>query len=203
MAYISKHFLCELKNIGIKKTSIFKSIFSPAVSSKQDRVTYWRERIYYSLAMALCIFGFIAYVPSVYLSVKEDLWSVAILDTLVLAGIVSIFIFKKIPYMIRVSALLVILYLLGVALLLLLGPNGAGLIWLFAFPILTSILAGLGPAIIAIAINAISVTTLGLLNFFHLLDKTLMSGYYIESWSIISVNFICLNLLTSIPIAML
>jgi signal transduction histidine kinase len=153
--------------------------------------------------MAMAIFGFIAYVPSVYLSIRENLWSVALLDTFVLAGILILFIFRNIPYSVRVSGLLFTIYLLGIALLILLGPNGAGMIWLFAFPILTSILAGLRPAIFAIVINAVSVILLGALNLFHALDQTLMSSYHIESWSIISVNFICLNLLTSIPIATL
>jgi signal transduction histidine kinase len=151
----------------------------------------------------MSIFGFIAYIPSVYLSILESLWAVVVLDTFVLAGILSLFIFKNIPYSIRVSGLLFTIYLLGIALLILLGPNGAGMIWLFAFPILTSILAGLRPAIFAIVINAVSVILLGALNLFHALDQTLMSNYHIESWSIISVNFICLNLLTSIPIATL
>jgi signal transduction histidine kinase len=153
--------------------------------------------------MAMSIFGFIAYVPSVYLSIQENLWTVVILDTFVLVGILSLFIFRNIPYSIRVAGLLFTIYLLGIALLILLGPNGAGMIWLFAFPILTSILAGLRPAIFAIVINAVSVILLGALNLFHALDQTLMSNYHIESWSIISVNFICLNLLTSIPIATL
>jgi signal transduction histidine kinase len=126
-----------------------------------------------------------------------------VLDTVVLGGILSLFVFKSIPYSIRVWGLLFTTYLLGIALLLLLGPIGAGLIWLFAFPILTSILVGLRPAIFTIMINAVSLILLGVLNFFHLLDQTLMSNYQVASWSIISVNFICLNLLTSIPIATL
>jgi signal transduction histidine kinase len=171
--------------------------------SKSDRVGSWRERIYFSLSLALAIFGFIAYIPSVYLSVKENLWPVIILDTAVYVSLLVLFVFRSIAYLFRVYSLLFIIYLLGVALLILLGPNGAGLIWLFAFPALTSIMAGVRPALIAIAINSFTVMALGILNYLDIFHDTLMSSYQTESWAIISVNFICLNMLTSIPIAVL
>jgi signal transduction histidine kinase len=155
------------------------------------------------LALALAIFGLIAYIPSVYLSVKENLWSVVILDTAVYASLLILFVFRNIPYLYRVCALLFIIYILGVVLLILLGPNGAGLVWLFAFPILTSILAGIRPAFIAITINSFTVITFGILNYLDLFHGTLMSSYHTESWAIISVNFICLTMLTSIPISVL
>ena len=149
------------------------------------------------------MFGLIAYIPSVYLSVRENLWPVVILDTAVYIILLILFAFRNIPYLYRVYSLLFIIYLLGVALLIILGPDGAGLVWLFAFPTLTSIMAGVRPALIAIAINTLTVIVLGFLNYLNIFHYTLMSSYHTESWEIISVNFICLNMLTSIPISLL
>jgi len=64
-------------------------------------------------------------------------------------------------------------------------------------------MAGIRPAFIAIGINLLTVTALGILNHLNIFHGTLMNSYHTESWAVISVNFICLNMLTSIPIAML
>ena len=168
-----------------------------------DGVQFWREKIYYSLSLTLVILGLIAYVPSVIASVLNDLWDVVLIDTLVYIFILLLFFLKKSSYSFRVYGLLLIIYLLGTSLLLFLGPVGAGWVWLFAFPVFGSILKGFRTAIFCILINFLTLTFLGYLIYLNALNGFLITKYNLESWSIVSVNFICLNGLVSIPIAVL
>jgi signal transduction histidine kinase len=185
--------LDTLKNLKEKVTR-------PVVN---EGLQFWREKIYSSLSLALVIIGLLAYIPSIYLSVNYKLWSVVILDTIVYLFIVCLFFLKGLPYKIRVFGLLIIVYTLGVGLLLFLGFGGAGLVWLFSFPVFGSILKGVRCSVIAISINALTLLTLGLLLHFDLMPEGTAFSFKIESWTIISINFICLNVLVSMPIAVL
>jgi signal transduction histidine kinase len=170
---------------------------------EHDGLEFWRQKIYYFVSLALVIFGFIAYIPSVALSFYHDLWQVALLDTIAYSLLLVLFFGRSIPFTIRVFALLFIIYALGVVLLLLLGTIGAGLIWLFAFPVLASILKGFRSAFIAILVNVITLVVFGILLYNGTLEGTLLNNYNIDSWTIVGINFVCLNVLVSIPIAVL
>jgi len=92
---------------------------------------------------------------------------------------------------------------LGVILLVLLGPIGAGTIWLFAFPILAGILLNYRAVLACIAINSCTLLLLGVLLYLGIFKDSLMHIYVVDAWSITAINFICLNALTTIPIAVL
>ncbi|MFN3404274.1 MAG: sensor histidine kinase [Cytophagaceae bacterium] len=163
----------------------------------------WREKIFKSLMVVLIILGFIAYIPSIILSIYSKYWSIAILDTLVYLLVILIYFLKKTPFHIRVNGLLLIVYLLGVALLVILGAIGAGWAWLFAFPVFASILRSFKISILAITLNAITLIVLGTLIHLGYLSSFLIGEYNLESWTVVSINFICLNCFVSIPIAVL
>jgi signal transduction histidine kinase len=183
----------ELKNLK-------QNVLRPVVN---EGLQFWREKIYRSLSLTFVIFGFLAYVPSVYLAVHLQIWSVTVLDTIVYFLVVSLFLFRQLPYNIRVAGLLIVIYILGLALLLFLGSSGAGLIWLFSFPVWGSILKGYRCSIICIIINIITVIGLGILLKYDLFLKEMMFSYQLDSWTIIAINFICLNGLVSMPISAL
>ncbi|MBX9853793.1 MAG: HAMP domain-containing histidine kinase [Cytophagaceae bacterium] len=166
-------------------------------------VQFWREKIYYSLSLTLVILGLIAYIPSVVVSVRNNLWDVVVIDTLVYIFILLLFFLKKSSYSFRVYGLLLVVFLLGVSLLVFLGPVGAGWVWLFAFPVFASILKGFRSAVFCIVINSLVLSLLGYLIYSNNLNGFLITKYNLESWTIVSVNFICLNGLVSIPIAVL
>ncbi|MFN6946115.1 MAG: sensor histidine kinase [Cytophagaceae bacterium] len=163
----------------------------------------WRERIYNSLMKALVIIGLIAYMPSVIFSILGGFWVIAILDTAVYILIILIFALKKIPFHIRVYGLLFIIYLLGVVLLIMLGQIGAGWIWLFAFPVFASILKGFRASLTCILINVITLAVLAYMIHAGTMNGFLIGEYDLGSWIIVSINFICLNGLVSIPIAVI
>ncbi|MBW1870140.1 MAG: hypothetical protein JRI73_12910, partial [Deltaproteobacteria bacterium] len=88
------------------------------------------------------VFGFFVYLPSVALSIKEDLWSVAVADTIIYAWVIILFSNRSIPFAVRAVSISLIGYILGMLLLLTIGPFGGGPTWLFAFPVMVAILLG-------------------------------------------------------------
>jgi signal transduction histidine kinase len=169
----------------------------------QDEIQYWREKIYNSLSLALVILGFIAYIPSAILSIYSEIYSVFFLDTVAYLFVLFLFFNKKVSYLLRVFGLLMVLYLLGVLLLIMLGTYGAGWIWLFAFAVFASLLKGFRAAVITILINLFTIIILGILIKLDVFHGLLIDNYKLESWYIVGINFICLNGLVSIPIAVL
>lgn len=55
----------------------------------------WKNRLLFVLMAGLVILGFIAYIPSVILSVREGLWTVALIDTLVYLTVLFVAFSKK------------------------------------------------------------------------------------------------------------
>jgi len=92
-----------------------------------------------SVLKILAIVGFIAYVPSIYFSVAEKIWVIAIIDTLFYLYIVLIAFVKKIAVTVKMISLVALAYALGVLLLVFTGPFGAGIIYLLAFIFITAI----------------------------------------------------------------
>lgn len=185
------------------RKNIISFFLSPDELKYKDSLEYWRARIYFSLSLALLLFSTVAYIPSMIVSIRHQVWGVAFLDTTAYVLLLIIFFFRSIPFKLRVYGILFIIYLLGVVLLVLLGPIGAGIIWLFAFPILAGILLSYEAVLACIAINSSTLLLLGLLLYLGVFKESLMKIYNIDSWSITAINFICLNMLTTIPIAVL
>jgi len=174
-----------------------------SLPGREEGLEFWRQKIYYFLSLAFVIFGMVAYIPSLIVSFYQELWGVAILDSAVYILILVLFFVRSIPFEIRVHGLLFIIYVLGVALLLLLGAVGAGLLYLFAFPVLASIMVGFRSALLSIVINFLTLVIFGILLKDGSLENSLMTTYNLESWIIIGVNFLCLNLMVCIPITIL
>jgi signal transduction histidine kinase/CheY-like chemotaxis protein len=151
----------------------------------------------------VALLGGIAWVPSVYLSIVEKIWWLAIFDTLGYAWFVWAVLSRRISFTLRAGMLLAFIYFLGMALLIRLGPFAAGSIWLFTFPVMTSLLFGLQPAIAALLINAATVIGFGL---------TLLTGYVtiafippnmVDKWWVISANFLVLDTVVTLSVAVL
>ena len=109
------------------------------------------------------ILGLFVYLPSVALSIKKDLWIVAVADTVMYAWIVIFFFRPPIPFAVRAVTVSLISYILGMVLLLTIGPFGGGPVWLFAFPVIAAILLGLRISLIALAVNVGTLIIIGVL----------------------------------------
>jgi len=136
-----------------------------------------------ALLKILSIVGFIAYVPSMYLSIVEKIWVIAVLDTLCYFYVVFI----------------TLAYVLGVLLLLFTGPFGAGIVYLFAFIFITALFY---PPRVTLGANLLVVFTFvgfGLLNRLGVLHWK----QSLESVLVIMVNFVLVALILSYGVSLL
>lgn len=142
------------------------------------------------LLKILAVGGAIAWVPSVYLAVKHDLWSVVAIDTAALAWVMLLVAVPRLPDLVKLVSVLVLCYGLGLALLVWTGPSGAGHLFLFAFVFLAVLFFQNRGIVLA---NALAIVThaalvaasaLGLLEWEQQLDSVI----------VISVSYILVSL---------
>jgi len=191
-----KTYVSRLKDFIDRKTT-------PPGLTTDDGIRYWQERLLMIFVFVGAVFGFFVYLPSVALSIKEDLWSVAVADTIIYAWVVILFSNRSIPFAVRAVSVSLIGYILAMLLLLTIGPFGGGPTWLFAFPVIVAILLGLRMSLIALAVNAGTLIIIGILLQFGYMDWDYSTINPVEKWVVISLNFLLLNSVVTIAIALI
>ena len=176
---------------------------TPTGLTTDDGIRYWQERLLLVFILVGAVLGLFVYLPSVALSIKEDLWIVAVVDTIIYAWVVILFFRRSIPFAVRAVTVSLISYILGMVLLLTIGPFGGGPVWLFAFPVMVAILLGLRISLMALAINAGTLIIIGILLQFSIMQWDYSTTNPVEKWIVISLNFLLLNSIVTISIALI
>ncbi|MDX2248899.1 MAG: ATP-binding protein [Bacteroidia bacterium] len=190
---------------------IFFSRLFNAVSKKNISPILWehphipryRVRIFFSLTLVVIFLGFLALIPSVILSFRENIPAVAVMDIVVYALILLIFFKTNISFEVRVWMLISLFYLLGVGLLILTGPMGAGLVYLFVFPVLSGVLLGMHHAFFSLIINLFTITLMGVCLYAGIPFEVKLAVYPPDVWTIVGINFMILNFIVAAPLAIL
>ena len=196
VSLMPKTYVSRLKNFIDRKTT-------PPGLTIDDGIRYWQERLLLVFVFVGAVFGIFVYLPSVALSIKEALWSVAVADTVIYAWVVILFFRRSIPFAVRAVSVSLIGYILGMLLLLTIGPFGGGPTWLFAFPVMVAILLGLRMSLIALAVNAGTLIIIGILLQLGYMDWDYSTINPVEKWVVISLNFLLLNSIVTIAIALI
>ncbi|ADK82866.1 histidine kinase dimerization/phosphoacceptor domain -containing protein [Sediminispirochaeta smaragdinae] len=154
-----------------------------------------REAILNQLLKSVTLWGLLAYIPSMYASLKEGLYVLAFIDTLIYAILALIILHPKMPYRFKLIVIVSITLILGAVVLFQTGNKGAGYIWLL-FSVVISALFGTRRGIAA-SITA----SLIILIFYFLLGR---SGIISGRHTAVEITVITSNLmLVSIILAMI
>ncbi len=121
--------------------------FRRAPAPAERGLAWWRQCILDTTLVSALVLGFIAYVPSVFLTVRGGLWPVAVVDSLVYTWILLVAMRRAWPYALRAGSVVAVCFALGVTLIIELGPLGPSMAWLAAAPMMAAILFGLRAAI--------------------------------------------------------
>ena len=175
----------------------------PAGILRDDPFRYWQERVLLTVLFASAVFGFFAYVPSMWLAIKEGLWLVALADTFIYAVLLTALVHRRLPYVVRSGGVVGISFLLGLVLLFVLGPFGAGPVWLFIFPLFAGIFMGLMASLAALAVNGATLAVTGLLVWAEILPWATPAANPTAKWLVSSVNFMLLDTVAAISITVL
>jgi signal transduction histidine kinase len=174
----------------------------PDIRSSQSFVD-WQNRLLFVLMAGLVIMGFIACIPSVFLSLKEGLWMVALIDTLVYLTVLYVAFSKKLSSQAKVKIILITFYVLGIAILILMGQAGAGYNWLFFFPLLSGFFYGIRGVFFSTTVNIISLSLLTIPVYFKTEGIGLISEYSTAGWIVNSINFIVVTSLISLALTVI
>jgi len=154
---------------------------------------HWRRKVVDTVYKFLAYFGIIAYIPSVYLSVQQELWGVVWADTLVYLICIILAVNKKVSYLLKGFFGALIFFVLAVFLLVVLGPTGAGEIWLFAATVISAFLLGPPGAWGAFLLSALVHGTIYFLLQNGLLEWETLVRVSPQVWLTKGVNFLVLN----------
>ncbi|MBI5062552.1 MAG: PAS domain S-box protein, partial [Desulfatitalea sp.] len=169
--------------------------------SREDEISYWRERVLQVLVVTGLVMGFLVLLVSAIFLVRAGYWKLAIFDVLIYTALGAVMLLRSSGYLLRTFLILATMYALGVWLAATLGLLSGGPSWLFAFAVIAGILLDLKAAAWAIVLNTLTLTVLGWMcyhgwvaegqPFFPTVPRAIASG----------VNFIFLNALIAFSIA--
>ena len=129
-------------------------------SADQDSLIYWRSQILFTIIMTGWVLGSIAIVASIGLFIREKAWEIALVDAFCFVLCIFLIFSNQIRHEVRISIALLIFYSIGIVVILSVGPLSGGVAWLFSFVVLVAVLLGAKPALIAVFLNAVSLTVI-------------------------------------------
>ncbi|MFZ6655295.1 putative bifunctional diguanylate cyclase/phosphodiesterase [Undibacterium sp. TJN19] len=133
-----------------------------ASSSPLNGTHQWREQVLSAILFFVLVLGIATAIPSIVLAISEGLWSVVVVDIFALLWVAAIWRVPLMSFEQRAWNFLLLLYLLGIWFLIKVGLTG--LIYLMAFPVLTSLLLNTRQAMHALLLSAISLLVAGYLS---------------------------------------
>lgn len=175
----------------------------PSYVWNSDPFVFWQERILLMICSLTVVFGVVALVPSLWLSMKEGFIGIAILDVFSYGAVVAVLIFRNLPLRLRSGVIVTVLYVLGVGLLFVLGPVGAGYIWLLGAAIFVSIFYDLKVVYRTLVLNGFVFLIITACLYFDVLEWPMVMENYLEKWLVIMVNFLAVDAFVTITAAMM
>ncbi|MBK7977053.1 MAG: response regulator [Deltaproteobacteria bacterium] len=161
----------------------------------------WRERILMGILRASLVLGLVVFVPSALAAIRDQLWGVLVVDSVALVWVAWIALAKKVSHRSRAVQLLVALYVIGVTLLIEVGPVSE--LYLFCMPLFAAILLGWEASLTSLFITSATLVVLGALGHAHVSFAIRLTGTELFRWSIVSLNFVFVALVISVPLATL
>ena len=166
-------------------------------------LAYWRARILFSVLFTALILGVFATISGISVAIKENAWGLLLFDCFGYLIGVYLIMSRRLRYEIRASITLMMCYAVGIVVLLSVGPLSGGAAWLFAFAVLVAVLLGFKPAILAILLNASSLSIIAWLILDKKLDVDFSFFRTTQAMVAAGVNFVVLNAIAAVSVASL
>ncbi len=187
----------------VNRKRILSRIFPNASDFQGNALQFWRERVVAALLATGLVVAVLALVPSIYMAATEGLWSIVVMDLTIVPLAAVLLWMRSIPYVFRATAIVLIAYIVGIVVTTHAGIASGGPVWLFSFAVVAGILMGLRAAMAAVAFSSLTLAMIGVL---HFSGTVLLPGPFYQSveraiaaWA----NFLLLNAIVSISVAVL
>ncbi len=183
--------------------SWIKSIIDNGEYSRQDGVKYWRERVYKSILLNIIFFGLFAFLFGMYMSIKDGIYFIAIMNVIIYTSIVFSLFVKRLSLAIRIYIIIGLTYFIGISLVFFVGPTGGGIAFFIGASFLASLLLGLRGSIYCLIINGILIILIAIGLYFNAFGNLMISQYTLIHWITVAVNVIIISSTISLPLAIL
>ncbi|EMK25059.1 histidine kinase [Leptospira kirschneri str. 200801774] len=127
--------------IDMNLLSHFEKLFKLR-SHRSTHLSVWKRNVIQIILILVSCFGFLIYIPSVYLAWQQGLGEVVILDTLSLLLVWFLLLLPNRFYKPKSYFLVSLIFILGCLLYTKIGLGGAGILWLFLVPVFCGIFLG-------------------------------------------------------------
>ena len=160
----------------------------------------WREGI---LTLVLKIgagLGLLVYIPSMYLAVRAGLTGIAIIDTIAMVAVITLYLSKTLPTRTRAVVFCLVCYALGAGLLHWVGAISQ--IYLLAASILAALLLGIRAGLVAVAVTTVTFLVMGLTGNVARDMSVPMNRDPNTEWWVVTLNFTLINHLVTTAVGM-
>ncbi|GAP36912.1 putative bifunctional diguanylate cyclase/phosphodiesterase [Piscinibacter sakaiensis] len=160
----------------------------------------WRERLLQRMLWLVLLLGGLVALPSAWLGHAQGLRLLPWLDATLLGLAALLLLARRMSYAWRAAGFVGGVYVGGLALFAAVGPISQ--VYLLAFPVLTALLLGLRPALLALALNA-----LGLAAFAAGAvpggPPPTTAGWALREWGVVAANFLFVDTLLTLACGLL
>ena len=153
---------------------------------------HWRTQVLEILLRGIAVLAPFVYVPSLIMALRDDLAGVVVLDTVAVAGVVTLYFMKSLSYKFRTVGLMAIFYALGTGLLISVGSISQA--YMLGFAVLTTLLLGLRAGMVATVLNGVTMLLIGAVGI-AAPSMLVANRDGIVAWMVITVNFLMVNAL--------
>ncbi|MCF8351985.1 MAG: hypothetical protein K9H15_12515 [Bacteroidales bacterium] len=172
---------------------IFRRNFLTGLHESISPLAVWQARFFSEIMYVLVPLSMIILVPSFVFCLLDELYILAITDTLVVLTIQFVFFSSRLSLEQRKNILVISLYLLGLVLFYYLGWVGPGLIYLLAFSVFTTLIYSRKAGYITLALNGLLFVFLSLFLHLGLLEESFFYGLDAARVLVVSLNYMILN----------
>lgn len=185
-----------------QNAAVQRIAFSPVPET--GSLTYWRARILFSVLSTALILGAFAVAYGAAVAIEENAFGLLLLFDCISYPVGLYLIFsKRLRYETRASITLLVGYAVGIAVLLSAGPLSGGMAWLFTFAVLAAVLLGFKSAVLAVFLNAGSLSIIGWLILSNWLDVDFAFFGTTQAMVAAGVNFLVCNAIVAGSVASL
>lgn len=161
------------------------------LNHSDDRdLKYWQSQLFYNFLVYCLPVSLIALIPGVYMSLRDGLLVIAIVDVLCFALIAAATFSATMRVRHRKILVIGVFYFLAVFLINALGYIGPGIFYLLFITVLIALIFPVRYAYWSIAVNAGILGSFAVLIAFKLANTTLTAAYDPGRWIAFSVNLI-------------
>jgi len=131
-----------------------------------------KEQLLTTLLKAMVILGAIAYVPSIFAAMGEELYTLAFIDTVAYIMIALAVFYPKTSYHVRLFLTVFVLLLMGGAVFMYTGTEGAGFIWLLCAVVISALFGKVIGIVVSISVSEVIMIFYGIFVYHDIIDQT-------------------------------